>query len=54
MSTEVITNAITTALTIAGDGIDFIAGNALCMIFIGFTALRAGIGLFGTAKNAAM
>lgn len=54
MDAAAITAAIANSLAIAGEGIDFIAGNTLCMIFIGFSALRTGITLFGSAKAAAM
>lgn len=54
MDTTVITEALTTAVSVAGKGVTFIAENALCMVFCAMSLLRAGIHLFGSAKNASM
>lgn len=44
-----LTTAVTGIYNIAGQGFNFIAGNALCMVMVGLSFAGAGLGLVGRA-----
>lgn len=50
--TEALTTAITTCTTVVGDVLTIITGNAVAMVFLAFSVLGGGVGLWHKIKHA--